>query len=89
MVLALGNIQAHDQILSGSANLALELTELIDFVTLGLVHGNLLLALRVVGWQCPYAIRRLLLFLRDNFFPLCYTSKDLLLFLKYITRVKS
>jgi len=66
-------------------DLSLELTEFIDSVNLDLVHGNLLLALRVMGLGYPYAIRRLLLFLRDNFFPLCYTSKDLLLFLKYIT----
>jgi hypothetical protein len=44
VVLALANIQADHQIFGGTSNPLLELTKLMDSVTLGRVHGNLLLA---------------------------------------------
>jgi hypothetical protein len=44
MMLALGDIQPHDEMILGSANLPLELTKRIDPGSLALVHGNLLLA---------------------------------------------
>ena len=85
MVLAFPNIQTNNQNLGRTPNLLLELTEFINFATLIFVHGNLLLDLRVMGLGYPYANRRLLFYLRDNIFLFCYTSKDLLSLLKYIT----
>jgi hypothetical protein len=43
-MLALADVQADHQILGGIAFLLLEPSEGIDYVTLILVHGNLLLA---------------------------------------------
>jgi hypothetical protein len=46
VVLALADIQPHDEVLLRSTDLFLELTKMIDAVKLNPVHGNLLLAVK-------------------------------------------
>jgi len=77
MMLALADVQADYQILGRTPNALLELTEFIDSVTLNFVHGNLLLALRVMvgdaliltgGYYFIYAI----IFFKSAILPKIY-----------------
>jgi len=85
VVLAFGDIKPDDEIILGSSNVSLELTEFIDSVNLDLVHGNLLLAVKRLWVMATLGYQEVTALSSDNFFPLCYTSKNLLLFFEYIT----
>jgi len=62
VVLALANIQVHYQLLTGASNPLLELTKLMDSVTLGRVHGNLLLAQQGYGFGMPLSYQEVTAF---------------------------